>query len=149
MTLRSKFKSSSEKANKGVEIEFRGKDELNSDGSYAVFTLARQSTQNKKWLADVRSFNEKMYEKHGVTGQEKLSDEEKTKRAIELFCNTVLIGWKDFEAEEDSVKTVFSIEKAIEIFSNPDWNDLYERLSTESGRKENFNIDLMDKMSKN
>lgn len=149
MGLISKFKSSSKLANEGVEIEFRGNDEVNKDGTFAVFKVARQSGQNKKWMKNVQEYHEKLFEKYGVRDEKKVSIEEKDKRTMELFCSTVLIGWENFEPNDDGVKVKFSVEKAIEIFSNPDNYDFFEMLSTQANKKDNFNKSLEDEKAKN
>ena len=146
MTLKRKFKTDSKSANEGIKIKYN--DSPNSDGSIPVFTLARMSSQNKKYVTKLRNANETIQAKYGVTEMSKLSEDQDKEMSLELFVETVLLGWENFEIE-DGVKLEYSTENAKKVFGDPDWIDLYTDLKENALKQANFSKSLVESIAKN
>lgn len=147
MSFKSKFKTSTKHANEGVIISYKG--DANSDGSVPEFKVARLSSQNVQYLKKLRNFNEEILKKYGVTDPTKISVEQDKEFTLDLFIETVLIGWKNIQPEDDGVDMLFSKENAKKLLSDPDWTDLYIDLREQAGKQENFSALLLEQVIKN
>lgn len=147
MGLKSKFKTNSEAANKGVD--FKIMEAVNKDGSIPTFTLTRRSMQNKEYVKKVLSINDEILKEYGVKDAKDLTPEQNVEIDIKTFCKTLVVGWANIQLEDDGVNLEFNYENAFKLLSNPDWYDLYKRLDEEVSKRENFSAGLMEKMSGN
>lgn len=139
MSLKSKFKSDPSLAREGVTFKY----EANSDGTVPEFKLARSHKQNKKYLKALRRIGE---QKGDI---ESLSDEEQQKLLLDVFCETVLLGWSNFQPEDDGKAVPFTPDTAKAILGSEEWVDLYDDLATKASDAANFRFKALQAQAKN
>lgn len=146
-SLRDAFKTDIKSASEGIEIKLN--QFKNEDETVPTFKIAIKSAQNKKWLERARKVNSTLIAKYGVTNPEDLTAEQDREADVQLFVETILLGWENFEPDEDNVKLPYNKENAMKIFNDMQWHFLYQRLNTESSKQENFSFKMLDKIAKN
>lgn len=146
-SIKDRFKTNSRLASEGVNIRFSNLK--NSDGTIPSFKITRSSGQNKKWLEDCRRINNKYLADKGVTELKDLSPEQVREINVISFCESVLVGWENFEPENDGVKLQYSKENAMKLFGNDDWRDFMDELTFQSNNIENFKAKLVEDITKN
>ena len=145
MSLKS-FKTNPKSVNEGVDIQLV--DFKNADGTIPTFTVARMSTQNKKYMATIRKFNDKKLSELGVVSIDKLSLEQEEGLNTDTFVESIILGWENVEFE-DGKKTAYSKENCRNILCAPEWFDLKARIEKEATNKDNFAFDLLEKKAGN
>ena len=125
MGLRDKYTKAVEEQNKGAWIELTHEDEKNSDGTSPCFCVRKASFTNKKHLLAAMRVSKQYKKKNKYDDNELLGDID---YGIDLFCETSLVDWKDFEPEEDGNKMDFNIKNAKKIFAQEIWYELYKAL---------------------
>jgi hypothetical protein len=145
MSLKS-FKTDVKSVNEGIDIQLL--DHKNSDGTIPTFTVARMSSQNKKYMEAIRKFNDKKQNEIGILSLDKLTAEQTRELNIDTFVEAVLLGWKNVEFEE-GVKTPYSKENCRNILCSDEWFDLKERIDREASNKANYSASLLEKKAKN
>lgn len=106
MSLYSKFKTNSSKVKKGIEVKIEE----------AIFILRPMSNENKEYqkaLADMQA----AYRVQLKTNT--LPDEKLRALVRDVFCQTVLIGWKNV-TDEDGKELEFNHENTIKVMEDLD-----------------------------
>lgn len=147
MSLKSAYKTDLSLINEGIEVKMNS--EKNKDGSVPIFILARKSGQNKNYIKAMNKSTDNLLSKYGVAEISKLSPEQDRDMTLSWFLDTILLGWENFEPNDDGVKLPYSKENAKNIFSDETWHDLYIFLSSESSKQANFSAELMESIAKN
>jgi hypothetical protein len=124
MALRDKYRVDVVSASEGVWFD----QIANSDGSVPRFKLARVGRQNKRYTAALRKLVGK-HEVDGVLDTDTFSENEAEQGMLVAFLDTVLVGWENFQPEDDGKNIPFSKEAAATIFGSEEWYDLYFHLS--------------------
>lgn len=140
MTLREKFQTDADKTANGVWFDYN--DAPNGDGSIPGFRLARLSVSNPhyaKLLQDIALKNE-------ARAPSQIEDE---RQGLELFVDSVLLEWRNFEPVAGASAWVFNRENALEIFGNPEWRDLYIDLRVKAMKQANYAKARLDATVKN
>lgn len=132
MSLRTLMKTDLELAAGGAWIELAAYP--NADGTVPAFLMARQSAQhNPKFAEAVQKLA-----KRERTANEQLSVEDAMELDTAVFVDSLLLGWRNFEADEDGVKLDYSAAEAKRVFLDPAWADVKNMLVAESGNKSNY-----------
>ena len=126
-SLASKFKTDSTIANEGVW--FKLAQYPNEDGTIPAFKMARIGAQNKAYAKAVKRAGEKFVDADGEFDKDALTDEQQDELDLDVFVSTILLGWDNFQPNEDGKAVPYSAEKAREIFGNYDWIDLLRFLT--------------------
>lgn len=144
MSLKQKFKTSSDAARDGVWVEYTA--HANADGTIPAFKLARMSRQNKKYQLALRS----VLEAQGGDLETSVRDEEALEKALfRAFIDTILLDWRNFQPEDDGLDLPYSKAAAEEIFLNPDWIDLFGDLTDKAARNATFREKALEAQAKN
>lgn len=121
MSLKSKFKSSSALVHEGVWFDVC----TNADGTKCRVKLRRHGRTNRLWTAAFR--------KHTADkDMENITPEEDEAITANVFVEACLVDWEHLQLEDDGTETAFSIENALELLTNPDWNDLLKDWQTKA-----------------
>lgn len=138
MSLKNKYKTNTKSANAGVWFDFPNSP--NGDGTVPGFKLARKSSQNTRYSAAVRDFTKHHTSDQGVVDLSSVGNEEAEKVELDVFVNSLLVDWRNFQPDDDGKVVQHSKSEAAKIFENTDWVDLYKDLvakcSAASGYKE-------------
>ena len=144
MSLKSKFKTNSNSVTQGVWVEY--KDSPNEDGSVPKFKVARQSGQNKNYSKALRTHSKKAKAKGKL---ENMSDEESNLLLLNVFVDSILLGWENFQPNDDGVSLEFSALNATAIFGDPDWYDFYQEIQNAAEDISTFNREDVEEEAKN
>jgi hypothetical protein len=141
-----KFKTDVKSVNEGIDIKLM--DSINSDGTIPTVTVARMSSQNKKYMETIRKFNDAQSLEYGVISLDKFTPEQSKQLNIDTFVESIVLGWENFEFSE-GVKTPYSKENCRNILCSDEWFDLKDRIEKEAVKSSNFSAELLDKKAKN
>lgn len=130
MSLRSQYHSNADLANSGVWINFP--NQANEDGSIPGFKIGRKSDQNKAFQIAIRNLAEKYGDDQGLVNFKTMTQEEIDDYDMSSFIEGILFSWRNFEPNDDGKKKKYSKKAAEEIFTDPDWRDLYIFLNAQS-----------------
>lgn len=144
MSLKS-LKVSAQAANEGVWVSMTKYP--NSDGTIPSFLLARVSKQNTKYFAGLRELTRDS--EMTIEGVSETMADMDDGAIAELFAKTVVLGWKDFQPEDDGFVLEYSVENAKALFLNPDWQDLYDMLSEKARNAATFRAKATEAAAKN
>lgn len=131
MSLRSAFKTDNSKEAEGFWFEDTGV--INADKTIPGFLLARASRSNPRFAKATEKLGKKykrQFDNDMVTGE----FAETLNKA--LFLDTILLGWRNVQPDDDGVELPFSRENADKLFA--ELPDLYELLETSARRASNF-----------
>ncbi len=144
MSLKSRFKTDPTVANDGVWVDFAAHP--NKDGSIPGFLLARASKQNKKYTAAVRELT-----RDAVIGPDGMPDTSAIddNALADIFARTVVMGWRNFQPNDDGVNLEFSVDTAKAIFLDPAWTDLYDDLVEKAKSAANYREKNLEGAAKN
>lgn len=162
-SLRKGFKTDLEAANNGIIVELAGnpnEDAVVETGDFGEetvkvpatiprFRLAKYSVQNKEFTKVVRKIHDNALKKFGVISIDKLSPEQSREMNIDIFIESVLKGWENFQPDSDGVNLEFSKDNARKIFYDEQWLELFNYLEKESVSKKNFSKELAEAAAKN
>lgn len=144
MSLKQKFKTSSDAARDGVWVDYTA--HKNADGSVPGFKLARMSRQNKKYQLALRA----VLESQGGDVETSINDEDALEKALfRAFIDTILLDWRNFQPEDDGVAVPYTKAQAEAIFSNSDWIDLFGDLTDKAARNAAFREKALEAQAKN
>lgn len=132
MSLKKKFKTDTTAANEGVWFDYE--DAPNEDGTVPGFKLARKSQQNKAYSKAMRDFTKEHTSEDGVTDFADLSEDQAQAVELDVFVNSLLVEWRNFQPNDDGKAMDFSPANAKKIFGDPDWTDLYRDLARKCGQ---------------
>lgn len=127
MSIKSKFKQDVSKANEGVWFDYPA----NADATIPRVKLARFGRTNKKWLAAFREATKDL-------DTDNLSQDEDFQITVQVFCESVLLGWEHMQPEDDGVELEYSTANAIKFLSDPEWTDFFADLQQKSNARDNF-----------
>lgn len=147
MSLKTKFKTDSNAARDGVWFDFSAHP--NADGTIPGFRLARSSKHNKKYIAAVRKHTEKYQTEEGVVSLEDITEEQSDRMLLEVFIDTILLEWRNFQPDDDGKDLPFSRDNAMFIFASDDWADLYADLTDKAKKAANFRQKSLEAQAKN
>lgn len=144
MSLKSSFKTNAAAANEGVWVDFTSHP--NKDGTIPGFLLARVSKQNKRYQAAIREVTRDT----GLT-VEGLPDVSGIPDGAlaEVFANTVVLDWRNFQPEDDGFALPYTKDAAVQIFTDPNWADLYDHLVSKAQAAATFREKATDAAAKN
>jgi hypothetical protein len=145
MALKDQFKVDIAAAEGGVWFEYVA----NSDGTVPAFKLARTSKQNKKYIAAMRKFSENFADDSGVADFTRASEAELDKWMLDIFADTVILDWRNFQPEDDGVAVPFSKDAVRQILGSAEWVDLYNDLTGKAKRVASFNQKKLEAQAKN
>lgn len=148
-SLRESFKTDVEAVNKGITVELLANPNNDEGKTIPKFKLARYSHQNKEFAKLLRKIHDNCMKKYGVVSIDKLTPTQSAEMDLEIFLETVLKGWENFQPDEDGVNLEYSKENARRIFSDESWFDLYTRLQKEASEKDNFSQVIAEASAKN
>lgn len=132
MSLRKSMKIDVDLASDGAWIDLASYP--NEDGTIPGFLMARTSVEhNPKFAEAVQRLADRK-----KPANQQLSVVEQTALDGELMVSSLLLGWRNFEAEEDGVKLEYTAENAARIFKDPAWSDVRVLLAAESANKSNY-----------
>jgi hypothetical protein len=135
------FKTDTNKELNGVDIEFA--EAVNEDGSIPTFTLSRMGKSNKKYAKAIEAAS-RPYRRQIELGTMKPEVSERI--FLEVFAETILVGWKNVYAEDGS-DLKYSKDAAIALMSA--LPDVYDRLQLESTIASNFRDSALENEAKN
>lgn len=147
MSIKDRFKTNSKAEKEGVGIKFN--NDKNSDGTVPVFFVRRMSNQNKAYMEAIRKLNDSLLDRFGVTSLDELKFEEEKQVDLETFVDTILVGWENFEPEDDGVKVPYNRENALAIFGDEDYHGFYKEIVNQSINRNNFSYKKVDAVAKN
>jgi hypothetical protein len=127
MSLKGKFKTDATMTKDGVWFDLAD----NSDGSKCRIKLRRHGRSNRDW---VNAFRKHTADKD----METITAEEDEAITANTFAEACVVDWEHFQPEDDGVELPFSVENAVGIFLDPDWNDLLKECQTLAGTRSNF-----------
>ena len=125
----------------GVDIEFF--DAQNEDGTIPTFKVSRLGKSNKKYTKALEVAT-RPYRRQIELGV--LKPEVSEKIFMDVFCTTILIGWKNVIGE-DGTPLKYSKDNAIKLMTA--LPDLYERIQSEASIASNFRDASLEEESKN
>ena len=125
----------------GVDIEFF--DAQNEDGTIPTFKVSRLGKSNKKCTKALEVAT-RPYRRQIELGV--LKPEVSEKIFMDVFCTTILIGWKNVIGE-DGTPLKYSKDNAIKLMTA--LPDLYERIQSEASIASNFRDASLEEESKN
>lgn len=132
MSLRKSMKVDVDLASDGAWIDLH--EHPNDDGTIPGFLMARTSVElNPRFSEAVQKLADRK-----KSASKQLSLAEQTALDGELMVSSLLLDWRNFEAEEDGVKLEYSAENAARIFKDPAWSDVRVFLAAESANKSNY-----------
>ena len=126
--LKKKFGVSSHLSQSGVWINV----DLGDGGAPVGFLLAMMGRSNRKWSSLASESWRKDKTKHDAG---LVSTDDSVKRAMRVFCTTVLLDWRGIE--DDNGKPIpYSVEQGMQVLQ--DMDGLYDYLLDESQALSNF-----------
>lgn len=147
MSLKSKFKTDINAANAGVWIDYP--DAPNADGTIPGFKLARTSRHNKKYTKALRNVGKQYAGPDGRADFSK-ADEEAVERTLnEVFFNTVLLDWRNFQPQDDGKNAPFTPELARSVLGDEAWADLLADLQEKAADAARFREQQLEAEAKN
>lgn len=139
MSIYGQYKTDSVKETEGVDVTFPSND----DGSVPTFRIARMGKANKKYTKAVERVS-RPYRRQ--IDNKSISEELSEKLMLEVFVDTVLLGWSNIQDEEG--KTIaYNRENAIKVMT--DLPDLYAELSDEASKAARFRDEQQESEAKN
>ena len=132
MSLRNSMKGDLELAKGGAWISLA--NHPNEDGTIPGFLMARQSAQQNPKFAEAV---QKLAKREAPVG-EQLSVEDAMALDTAVFVEGLLLGWRNFEPDEEGVKVDYSLAEANRIFLDEAWCDLKNFLVSESSKRSNY-----------
>lgn len=125
MSLKNKFKTNPSLVSEGVWFDLA----TNSDKTKARIRLRRHGRSNRDWVLAFR--------KHTADkDMDAVTPEEDEQITAAVFVEACVVDWEHMQPEDDGHDIPFSKEAALELFSNPEWNDLLKECQTlASGRE--------------
>lgn len=145
MALKDKYKTDSEIVAEGQWFDF----EENSDGSIPGFKLRIANRQNKAYAKALRVFAEKYGDESGTSTFDSLSEKDAEAYLLEVFVNTVLIEWRNFQPDDNGVETPYSKENAMKLFGSSDWGAFYDVLTAKAKKISNYQQRSLAAQAKN
>lgn len=145
MSLKDKYKTDADAVREGVWFDF----EPNSDGTTPGFKLAYAGKQNKKYTAAMRKWTAKFEDENGVPDFSTLQEEEADRFVLEVFADTILLEWRNFQPEDDGNALVFTRENVMAIFGSEDWAAFYAVLNAKAKKVANFRQRSLEAQAKN
>lgn len=146
MSLTDTFKTSDEKIEKGVEIEYAP----NADKTIPTFTISRTGKANKRYSRLLT----RTFAPHQRALQLKtLSDEKAGELMMDVFIGSALLGWRhvlNADVTGDKKKTgfaEFNVENAKLLFKN--LPELYEDLTAQAAEASLFRDGALEESAKN
>jgi hypothetical protein len=107
--------------------------EANSDGSVPAFLLARTGKSNKRYVKRMRLLTRDFGNADGVIDDS--VDEEAFEAAhAAAFAETILLGWENFQPDDNGVLLTYSREAATALLQNPEWEPLFALLQTKAAK---------------
>ena len=129
MGLRDKHMTAQVAVDEGVWVDFP--QDPNKDGSIPGFKLTYAGKANKKYTIAMRDWTKTLTNSRGVVDFDSLSEEEAEKYLLNIFADTILLEWRNFQPDEDK-NMLFTRENVIKVFGSLDWNSLYTLLNEKS-----------------
>lgn len=145
MALKDRYKTESDCVRDGVWFDF----EQNTDGTTPRFKLAFAGKQNKKYAAAMRKWTSKFEDENGVPDFRALQEDQADKFILDVFADTILIDWENFQPEDDGDNIEFSRDNIIEIFGSDDWAAFYAVLNNKAKAVSNFGQRSLEAQAKN
>lgn len=145
MSLKDKYKTDGDAVREGVWFDF----DTNSDGTVPGFKLAFAGKQNKKYTAAMRKWTAKYEDDNGIPDFSTLQEADADKFILEVFADTVLIDWRNFQPEDDGVNVPYSRDAVVKIFGSDDWAAFYAILNAKAKKVANFRQKALVAQAKN
>ncbi len=145
MSLKDKYKTDGAFVRDGVWFDL----DVNTDGTVPGFKLAFAGKQNNKYMLAMRKWSAKFEDDAGVPDFSSLGEKEADELLLNVFADTILLDWRNFQPEDDGVLADFTRENVISIFGNEDWTALYNLLNTKAKRVANFRQKSLEAQAKN
>jgi len=144
MSLKNKYKTNTKVANEGIWFKMIA----NTDGSVPAFKLAFLGKQNKTYKAALRRHLDQLGGL-GTIDFESLGEEEADALLLEVFVDSVLLDWSNFQPDDNGVALSFSKENAKIIFGDEEWVALYDELNLKAKRIAAFKEQRLESEAKN
>ena len=128
MSIYKQFKTNKTAEEEGILVKFKAND----DGTIPAFKIGRTSQSNVKWLKTFEAMT-RPYKKD--IAAKALSEEEAHNLNIKIFVMAILQGWENVQ-DENGKLLPYNNENAIKLLK--DFPELYNTLSDESSKMENF-----------
>lgn len=138
MSLKAKYKTNSKLVNEGVWFDV----DKNADGSLCRVKLRRPGRGNKLWGIAFRKYT-------ADKDMENITPEEDELLTAQIFAEANVADWENFQPEDDGVNVPFSVEKAAEILSDPDWISLLADWQNKANQITPFQKEKREKEAKN
>lgn len=145
MSLKDKFKTDGTAARDGVWFDYVA----NSDGSVPGFKLARMSKQNKKYAAAMRKVSMRYEDDNGVADFTALNEGEAEAMLLDVFLDTVLLDWRNFQPDDNGVTMAFDRGNAKAILGSDEWSDLLDDLNSKARKAASFRQKALTVQAKN
>lgn len=127
MSLKGKFKTSTQLVRDGVWFDLTE----NSDKSKCRIRLRRHGRTNRDWVTAFR--------KHTADkDMDLITPEEDELITAAIFVDSCVVDWEGMQPEDDGNNVPFSKEAALELFANPEWNDLLKECQAHANTRERF-----------
>jgi hypothetical protein len=133
MSLKGKFKTDAGLTKEGVFFPLA----TNSDGTECRIKLRRHGRSNRDW---VNAFRKHTADKD----MDNITAEEDEAITANVFAESCVMGWEHMQPEDDGVELPFSVENAVKLFLDPDWNDLLKECQTLAGQRSHFQAKMAD-----
>lgn len=149
MSLKDKYKTDATAARDGVWFDFTALP--NNDGSVPGFKLARMTKQNKKYSAALRKVTNgvDIDPDTGLPDMSTMDSDKSDKLVLDVFLDTVLLDWRNFQPEDNGAVLAYSREAALALFSSEDWADLYNDLAGKAQKASGFRERSLEAQAKN
>ena len=99
-------------------------------------------TAMRKWTA-------KFEDETGIPDFSSLQEAEADLFLLEVFAETVLLEWRNFQPEDDGVNMESTRENIMAIFGSEDWSALYTLLNQKAKKVANFRQRSLQAQAKN
>ncbi len=143
--LKGQFKTNAKLAADGKWFEYPAA--ANSDKTIPAFKLASARSRVNKAFALASKEVAVPYVKDGKIIEGAI--EELNAAVAEAFARHVIRDWRNFQPNDDGVNEPFSVEKAVEILTDPEWTELYDDLYARAENADNFRDEQVAKTVKN
>ena len=135
MSLKKLFGTNKEKEESGTWIDIS----VNEDGNICRMRLARMTARNKEFMAKVAKANKTKRNTTIRKNETPIASKEDVAVAIDVFVNSILLGWENVEEYRTDVQRpkLMEFNQENAKFLLTDLPDLFELLTTEAVKLEN------------
>ncbi len=139
MSLYETYETNKEKEIGGVPMEFSP----NKDGTIPTFHVTRMSRSNTRYTKRLEAATKPFRRQIQL---ETLGNDQAEKIQIEVFVDTILLGWKNVQNRKGEV-VPFSKEAAMKLFK--ELPDFYDDLQARASKASEFRDEAIEEEAKN